>query len=954
MRYIFFLILFVFCSAFTHHTFFNKVSPNQPDRSKMVDGEILVRLKVDPKAANKTDDTWSSNLDRYQAKVTPIFPDLQGIGNKTADPSIVPLQQLYTVHFDPSLNPYEVAAQFAQSDLVYYAEPRYLRKLEALPNDTQYPNMAQFQRVQAEATWDKVKGQQGSALIAVVDGGMDISHEDLKANLWVNPKEIANNSIDDDGNGFIDDINGWNFGYSSNVLSQALTNNLAHGTHVSGTAAGVTDNSKGVASLSWNPKFMAINAGSKTTDDAIAYGFEGIVYAANQGASIISCSWGDAGTFSQAEYDAIQYAYSKGSLVIAAAGNGGADGVGDNNDLNPHYPANYVHVLAVGSTSSQNDTKSGFSNYGVMVDVFAPGGSIVSTYPSNNYSYLSGTSMATPMVSALAALVKTVKPNFSPTQLGEQIRVTADAINTANPSFGKNLGGGRINALRAVSDFTRPSLRLTQTTFTDPNANQIIELGETITTNLQFTNFLADAKNVKISLTSSDARVQILSGEQSLGAVVANQSATANLQFKTAGTFTDGETLRFFTEITGDNGYTDREFFTLVFQPPRFINHHTGIITTSMTTRANLGYNGFQDTNNGEGFKVNGRDLLFEGALLIGKSSTQVSDVARGNDGSAQDNDFQPVRNSILSLTSPGKKAFEETSLVLSDSTAPNPLFLSIKQDSYADTQLSRQGFVVVKYTITNNSKTTLQGLRAGLFMDWDISKNGATDFAKYDAGRKFGYVADLDASATMLAGVKLLGKGTVNYRSISNDPEIYGSGCTGCNGFRPEEKWQFLSTGIQTQTVNSKDVSTIIAMDLPTIEAGKSTEVAFAVVGATSLTQLNAAADEAQRFYDGVITANEADSPLPNGFALSQNYPNPFNPSTNFSFTLPEAGIVRAEVFDLLGKRVATLLNEPKAAGNYTLRFDATNLPSGTYFYRLTFEGKTNFTSTRKMVLLR
>jgi subtilisin family serine protease len=301
-----------------------------------------------------------------------------------------------------------------------------------------------------------------SVIVAVIDGGIDIAHPDLTGSLWINENEIAGNAIDDDGNGYVDDINGYAFGDNTGTIRPHF-----HGTHVAGTIAAITNNSVGVSGIAGgsgaaNGVRLMSCAGFGEFGTG---GFEdAMVYAADNGAVISQNSWGGG---SQAIEDAIDYFIARagfdnseenfddnvqtgpmaGGLVVFAAGNSNTDipSIG--------YPASYAPVMAVASTD-HSDVRSYFSNYGSWVDIAAPGSNVYSTYPVSlgSYTYLSGTSMACPHVSGVAALIisEFQSPGFSPNEVWDRLQATADNIDVQNPSFVDLLGAGRVNAYQAL------------------------------------------------------------------------------------------------------------------------------------------------------------------------------------------------------------------------------------------------------------------------------------------------------------------------------------------------------------------------------------------------------------------------------------------------------------------------------------------------------------------------
>jgi len=271
--------------------------------------------------------------------------------------------------------------------------------------------------------------------IAVIDTGIDLDHSDLAAKIWTNTDEIPGNGIDDDGNGYVDDVYGWNFVNDSTLMLEA-----SHGTHVAGIAGAHTNNGIGIAGVSWQSPLMQLQALRSNGDGAWADVAEAIIYAADNGARILNLSFGGEAP-SQTIQDAVSYARSQGCLLVAATGN---------NQSQPtpvEYPAAFPGVLAVAATTA-GDTLASFSNGGPQVDVAAPGVDIFSTSDHNQYAVMSGTSMAAPHVSGLAALVWSLQPALTADQVTHVITSTARDIYT--PGWDPRAGWGRIDALAAI------------------------------------------------------------------------------------------------------------------------------------------------------------------------------------------------------------------------------------------------------------------------------------------------------------------------------------------------------------------------------------------------------------------------------------------------------------------------------------------------------------------------
>lgn len=285
-------------------------------------------------------------------------------------------------------------------------------------------------------------------IVAVVDTGVDTQHEDLKDVIWVNPNEIAANGIDDDNNGYIDDINGINT-LVRDAAGKATVNikdTHSHGTHVSGTIGARQNNGLGIAGIASNVRIMGIRTVPNNGDETDIDVAEAFVYAAKNGAKIINCSFGKSSNEGrQLIPDTLKYIGEKyGVLVIAAAGNDSS-----NIDKNPTYPASHPseNLLIIASTQS-NGKMSGFSNYGAIgVDVAAPGSNVFSTTPGNRYESMSGTSMATPTTVGVAAEILSHNPDLTVSQLKEVLMKSVTKIDSFKS---KMVAGGRIDLLTAL------------------------------------------------------------------------------------------------------------------------------------------------------------------------------------------------------------------------------------------------------------------------------------------------------------------------------------------------------------------------------------------------------------------------------------------------------------------------------------------------------------------------
>ena len=345
----------------------------------------------------------------------------------------------------------DAIARYRNHPAVEFIEPNYVVTAFAEPNDPLFPDLWGLHNVgqtggtpgadiHATEAWDISTGSH-SVVVAIIDTGIDYTHPDLAANIFINTAEIPGNHIDDDGNGFVDDVRGWDF---VNRDNDPMDDHF-HGTHVAGTVGAVGDNGLGVAGVNWSVRLMPLkfldSGGSGSTADAVA----AIEYATMMHVDVMSNSWGGGG-FSEALRLAIENAMNAGILFVAAAGNSSS-----NNDLFPAYPASYDldNIVSVASTTA-TDNLSNFSNFGpTTVDLAAPGSNILSTLPGSTYGLLSGTSMATPHVSGILALLRARYPLATFRALKDKLLTSVDHLPVL---AGLMVSGGRANAARAIAD----------------------------------------------------------------------------------------------------------------------------------------------------------------------------------------------------------------------------------------------------------------------------------------------------------------------------------------------------------------------------------------------------------------------------------------------------------------------------------------------------------------------
>ena len=445
------LLIMTICSEFSPVKVENL--PFADIASEITPGELLIRLTPDA----------ASDVDRFQANAPiaalhvqhrveslhPLFPYL-------ARPSLNPnLKRIYLLRFAPDAPLADLKAAYEQSPFVETVEYNYLRPMlvdTVVPNDPKYPEQWSLPLMKLPQAWAIEKGDR-NVVIAIIDSGIDYRHDDLAPKAWINPGEVPDNGLDDDGNGYIDDVYGWDFTDAPNLQAEGdylegdnePIDEKGHGTHVAGIAGAMPDNGIGIAGVAWECPLMAIRAGlslggsSRMQDDDSA---AAIVYAVDNGASVVNMSWGSERR-SFVIQDAIDYAYARGAILVAAAGNSQKPAA--------IFPAGYRKVIAVASTE-QNQQRFYQSNFGASVDIGAPGNVILSTQIDNQYRLLTGTSMASPHVAGVAALILAKRPALTHEEVRHILISTADPVyqEDSDALDERFVGAGTVNAERAL------------------------------------------------------------------------------------------------------------------------------------------------------------------------------------------------------------------------------------------------------------------------------------------------------------------------------------------------------------------------------------------------------------------------------------------------------------------------------------------------------------------------
>ena len=541
MKYSIYLFIMVMIITNTSIGSRNPDYLNKNKSTEIVPGKFVVKYKKDNSLNKSSQSSLSSTITKFNVfKYDQIF--------KTAKNSVVKeklnLDNVYVMETSIASDIWNIVKELNNDPKVEYAEPIYLDKMDAVePNDPLYSQQQHLPQVHAPEAWDIQFGN-SNVVIGIIDSGVDWDHEDLAGVIWNNIDEIPDNGIDDDNNGYIDDIKGWDFvtGVSGSGATNANPNEDGevpdnnpmdfdgHGTHVSGIAAGHTNNNIGIASVSSGTRIMPLRCGWHANDGlgyvSSIFAADAYIYAADNGANITNQSSGNLG---QLIIDAARYAFMNGVLIVTSAGNG--------NDITPSALGGQSWVMSVASLNG-SDKKASYSSFGKYVTVSAPGGDfssdgkgILSTivYPSSfyggaKYTEFQGTSMAAPLVASLAGLIKSHEPSISVVDLFTKIQKTSDNIDNINTLYTGMLGSGRINAFRALTEVVTadPNFIIISSEIDDAsgNNNGWLDPGEQVTLKLRLRNVWQNAQNVTVGVSTSEiGKITINSGSVSLGSV---------------------------------------------------------------------------------------------------------------------------------------------------------------------------------------------------------------------------------------------------------------------------------------------------------------------------------------------------------------------------------------------------------------------------------------------------
>ena len=609
----------LFCMLIFSFAFFS----NAQNNSGYEKGKLIYKLQ---NSTEKSNGLILHDMVEGEWTATKKFPDHSPIREKSLQKNAVDLSGIYQLEYESAMDPAILAKKLFSTGKFQYVEPVYLPKLTYVPNDTLQHKQYYLNLIEAFKAWNINKGDT-NVVIGIVDTGVDVDHADLKGSFHYNYADPIN-GIDDDNDGYVDNFLGWNTADNTNDVNLG---SFGHGVNVAGIASATTDNVTGISGTGFSCQILPVRI-----DDAVGRlvgAYEGIVYAADHGADIINCSWGG---YHSSEYgqDIIDYATSKGVLVVAAVGNDTTE--------RTFFPAGYENVLSVGA-SEQQDLKKYSSNYGYWVDVFAPGEAMYTLNSIGGYQINGGTSMASPVVAGVAGLVKSHFPLLSPLQIAHKIISTADNIEHLNDvNLKDKIGSGRVNAFRALTENNLPGIEMHAVNLTDKE-DDLFNPGDSIFVFASFTNYLSPAGNVSIELTGNNSYFEFVKSTVSLGNLDSmetkeNAQDPFILRVKSNVPINELTELKF-TIRSGSYRRIQSHKFILA---PDYLNVQENLISTTLSSKGRIGYVN-AGASEGLGFRFKSdTSHLFEASFMIGNGPNQLADAFRSQGTTAKD-DFKAV-----------------------------------------------------------------------------------------------------------------------------------------------------------------------------------------------------------------------------------------------------------------------------------------------------------------------
>ena len=831
-----------------------------------------------------------------------------------------PLLRTYHISY-PGSDPPELVCKkiMLLNKSVEIAEPVSVDEEQAttlIPNDPLVGQQSLLSLISALDAWGIYQGDT-NIVIGVSDGGIYQDHPDLQPNIAPNWKEIPDDGIDNDGNGYIDDYAGFNLAYKDDGTKPGVTvHSSDHGTAVASIAAAKTNNAKGIAGIGFNSRLFPIKTAAMG-DNSIRYGYQSILYAGKRGFKVLNCSWGQEKSFSQIDQSVIDYAVANDVAIVAAGGNG-------NNSIAPYYPAGYFGVLAVGETSL-NDVVEGSSTMGAEIDIMAPGENVYVAKNNGGYAIeqIGGTSFASPVVAGVVALVRGKHPNLNNLQALEFTRQCTDDIVNLNPQW-ETMVRGRINALKAmtIDPMSIPGIKPLKLRFLNSNMVELDRLNSGDDTYLEIPafNYLGSAANLKMTLSMAydfSNSIEIINSDVNIASVSANSSFTIS-KFKIRLLQQETSKVIFRVDITNDKGYHD--FFMVPYIPSsEMTTISNGVLTFSVGDRGHIGFAGSNEDRQGLGLLYYGTgSLLYKGGIIASAGTNQVVSSLFS----------QAYEGCDFGIEKPFVEPDKYTGIINDNAAyAPEKIGLSIKQ-TFSLSSMSNIAKSVV--TIKNISGKNLSDVALGYYFDWDIPPNTDSNIVgafPEAIPESFKAVA---ASAEYAQYSGTAPSTVCGCLAFSNnealEAQAAGMDYATTKSFSKANQLASLSSGQNIQYQKIGDINMIVGMRFPGNTAPNA-ELNFNFYFGCAKTKT----DLAQSFQNALLNLGveeKTDYPI---VGIS-SFPNPTNNFIQLKLTNISPENMQLSVIDVMGNDVTQKI---KSTDNYN--FDMSALEPGVYILSIT-----------------
>ena len=834
----------------------------------------------------------------------------------------------------------DVILKLAARDDIKLIEPdRKVRLLRAAPSSTSGHQTKvvrwNIQKVKADSVWMLGYTGQG-VVIGQIDTGVDTSHPALRGKFSGHFYDATNNSF------------------------PAPYDDLGHGTHTMGTMVGGDGLGPFAQDIGVAPGATFAAAKAFTNQGAfnswLTRSFQWFAtLAADSGVNVrvINNSWGSCDTLSLSHWNIIWSIRAMGFIPVFAIGN---------HDVNcPHVrggtPGNYPTVIGVGATNSM-DFVASFSQRGpapntspwndttywsrpdwnfIKPDLTAPGEGVYSSIPGGGYQSWDGTSMATPHVSGVIALLLSKNPALDYYQIYQIL--TDNARHVSGYTFpNNNYGWGIVNALAAIQATPSPNspiLTFVSVQVNDPDGR--LDPGDTAQILVTLTNMSDVASNNTVGYLRLDTKdVTIIDSTANFGTISHGDTVTNTSDpfvVAVSPSTVPGSQVAFLLHVTANDTFETDFRFIMDIGTPRFdyADIDTGNCVLTVTDNGGIGFTN-SDQTQGNGFKYpkNGANTLFYGSLAFGNDSSYVVD--NWYEHGTQDGDLVPTTSppGRLYYVEPPDVGNQELWGMMSDSGHPSPHNVTVEQVAYGYHLTGHNDFVVVKYNFRNNGTSAINNFYAAQFIDFDIGQDPSRNFAFVDTSRYTAFIAP--TSYNPVVGITLLypRDHVANISTISNPTYVYPD-----TGMTDANEWKFMSGQLHFgNQASANDYSVVVSAGPFTLAPGAEDSVVFAIVGGTSFASYYAHVDSAYNVYVTGISENSF-RPI-DGIKAFRLAPSVVRNSAVLSFTLGKSDDVSVNMFDVTGRMVKRVFNGRISAGNHSMRLATAELSSGIYFVEL------------------